>query len=352
MGTKTVKSTILLLLLVNVSIAQDNIDTSTTKMNTILFQNPQPISIKLQFSIKDLKKNTTDSTYIKSSLYFKNAASQYDSIDIKLRARGNYRRTYCYYVPLKLKIKKSLASGTPFEGNKELKVVLPCSTEPSGNDYLIKEYLAYKLYEIVSPIHFSTRLADIEFVEEKGRREKIRHVKGILIEDLKKVAKRFDGKEMTREVHPLNHDAYTSVTNSFFQCMIGNTDFSTRLHHNDKLLFIDKKIVGIPYDFDMSGLVDADYAAVSGTENLGKEITEVTQRLYKGYKRDESIFYQVRQDFLGHKMEMLKVADNLQEYFVYPNQFEKAKEFILSFFEILEDDKEFDKNILKQARTR
>ncbi len=342
----------LLTVLVNTSLAQDTKDTMGTKPNTILFQSQVPISIKLKFSIKDLKKNTTDSTYIKSVLYFKNAAYQYDSIAIKLRARGNYRRTYCYYVPLKLKIKKSLANGTPFEGNKELKVVLPCSTEPSGNDYLIKEYLAYKLYEIVTPIHFNTRLVDIEFVEEKGSREKVRTIKGILVEDLKKIANRFDGQELTRTIHPLNHDGYTSVTNSFFQFLIGNTDYSTRLHHNEKLLFIDKKAVGIPYDFDMSGLVNANYAAVSGTQHLNKEITEVTERLYKGYKRDEAIFYQVRRDFLDHKSEMLNAADNLQEYFVYPYQFENAKEYILSFFKILEDDKEFDKKIVSQARTR
>ncbi len=45
--------------------------------------------------------------------------------------------------------------------------------------------------------------------------------------------------------------------------MIGNTDYSSAYRHNEKLLFVDGNIMPIPYDFDMSGLVDASYAVVS-----------------------------------------------------------------------------------------
>jgi hypothetical protein len=274
----------------------------------------------------------------------------YDSISVKLRARGNFRRRYCYFVPLKLKLKKSKASGTLFEGNKKLKVVLPCSEQMNKNDYVVMEYMAYKLYELISPVHFKTRLVNIEFIEEKKNRTKEQALKGILIEDLDKVAERFDGKELKRRIHPLQQDSLTSVKNAFFQYLIGNTDFSIRSQHNYRLLFIDKKVIGIPYDFDMSGLVDAPYATVSGIQNMPIKITAVTQRLYKGYKRDESIFQEVRQDYLHHKIEMLNTVDSLEEFFQNRKLFMKAKQFIADFFEILENDERFDKNILNRAR--
>jgi len=157
---------------------------------------------------------------------------------------------------------------------------------------------------------------------------------------------------MTRKVHPLYQDDLTSLQNSFFQYLIGNTDFSTRGEHNQKLLYVDKKYVSIPYDFDMSGLVNASYATISGMANMKGNITEVTQRVYKGYKRDEDLLQKVRQKYISSKERIFKVIDNLKEYFQDPNQCEQAKEFVVDFFKVMEDDKKFNKYIADRARTR
>ena len=61
----------------------------------------------------------------------------------------------------------------------------------------------------------------------------------------------------------------------------------------------------------MSGLVNANYAAVSGIENMPIKITNVTQRLYKGYKRDELLLQKVRQEFISHKIQMFNTIENL-----------------------------------------
>ncbi len=81
---------------------------NTISEPTPLFQNQDPLSIKLKYSIKDVKKNTNDSTYIESMLYYKNEATEYDSLKIDLRARGNNRRENCYYAPLRLKLSNSV----------------------------------------------------------------------------------------------------------------------------------------------------------------------------------------------------------------------------------------------------
>jgi hypothetical protein len=350
--------TLILFLLIHlifphISYSQQNSSKNSNKESSALFiDNQQPLLVQLKFSINNVKKNTNDSTYVLSTLFYKSQGVFWDSLKIKIRARGNHRRETCYYVPLKLKLKKSSTKGTLFEGSKKLKLVLPCLPGKSNSDLIIKEYLAYKLYEIISPYHFKTRLVNIEFFEEKGKRIKKHELKGILIEDIDKVANRFNGRAYKRYVHPLENDAITSIQNNLFQYLIGNTDFSTRTQHNQKLLFIDNKFICIPYDFDMSGLVNANYAAVSGIENMPIKITEVTQRLYKGYKRDELLLQKVRQEFISHKIQIFNTIDDIRELFSDPKQFLKAKQYIADFFEIIESDKKFNKNMVSRTRTK
>lgn len=329
----------------NVLIAQEKIGETTT-----LFSNQEPIFLKLKMSVKNVKKNTNDSTFVESILYYKNEAAVYDSLKIDLRARGNNRRENCYYAPLKLKLSKSATKGTLFEGNKMLKLVLPCLIESNNNDYVIKELMAYHLYEIVTPVHYKTRLVNIEFIEEKGKRTITKDLKGVLIEDIDNVAKRLHGNEIKRRILPLQQDDVASIRNSFFQYLIANTDFSTTYLHNGKLLFIDKKIIPLPYDFDMSGLVDASYAVVSNIQNITLDITDVKERVYKGYKRDELLFEQVRKEFIDNKSKMFEAIDHLEKYFEDSNQFIIAKRFVTEFFEIIENDNAFKRKILDKAR--
>ena len=319
---------------------------------TELFKDQEQLSLKLKFSAKNLRENTNDSTYVASMLWYKDANTVWDSMDIKLRARGNFRRDNCYYVPLRIKLKKSEVKGTPFQGNKKLKLVLPCLEGRNGNDYVLKEYLAYKLYEDISPYHFKTRLLELEFLEEKGQRIKKHQIKGFLIEDIDNVAERVNGEQIKRLIHPLQHDATFAVENAFFEYLIGNTDYSARVQHNQRLLFIDNKIIAIPYDFDMSGLVNTHYATVSNIQNIPTQIDYVTERAYKGYMRDEAVLQKVRQTYLDHKEQIFATIESLEMYFQDRTQFLMAKEFIADFFEILENDKKFERNIVNRARDK
>ncbi|WP_229732450.1 hypothetical protein [Muriicola marianensis] len=328
--------------------ASEVVDGETTR----LFQEQEILPIRLGFSNKEMKKETNDSTYIFTALHFSDQG-EWDSLDVRIRARGNYRRTHCYFPPLKVKIKKSEAKETLFKGNKELKLVMPCVQSSSTQDNIVKEYMAYKLFEVISPYHFKTRMADIEFTEFKGKKNKVHKVKGFLIEDIDKVAERANARKMKRVVHPLEQDDVTSVQNDFFQFMIGNTDFSTAYQHNQKLIFTeDYRTIPIPYDFDMSGLVDASYAVVSQVGGEVLSIESVTDRLYRGFERDESVFQTVRQQYLELKPEIFKAVDDLKVQFENEKEFGIARNFITDFFTILENDNQFNSQILRKARTK
>lgn len=342
----------LLLLLGHNSYAQEVTKTALDEKTTELFKNSQILPIQLNYSNKHIKRNTNDSTYVSSELSYKLDDGSWKTLKMKIRARGNNRLKNCYFAPLKIKLKKKEVAGTLFEGHKKLKLVLPCLRQEDNNDNILKEYLAYKLYEVISPYHYKTRLVTIDYTDQNGNREKEHTLLGILIEDLDNIAARHNGAIIERSLHPLTMDDLCAAQNDFFQYMIGNTDYSTAYQHNQKLLFIDKKIIPVPYDFDMSGLVDASYATVPTIEDTSLHITSVTQRLFRGFQRELSIFYKLRESFLGKKTEMLDVMDRLEVHFDNSKEFTTARDYMLSFFEVLQDSEKFKSEILQKARIK
>ncbi|MUP42430.1 hypothetical protein FLP08_07585 [Gramella aestuarii] len=310
------------------------------------------MNISLRYSNKDIKKDTNDSTYIYTYLKYENLDHAWDSLEVRLRRRGNFRLEHCYYAPLKVKIKKKESKDTPFESHKNLKMVLPCLIQRDMNDNVIKEYLAYKLYEVVSPYHFKTRLTNLKYEELRSNKTKIHEVMAFFIEDDKHVAERIGGKVIESNIHPMNHNARESVRNSFFQFMIGNTDFSNAYQHNSKLIFREGEIIPIPYDFDMAGMVNTSYATVSQINNEKLSIERVTQRMYRGFQREPKLFHEVRLEFLNNRPALLKAIQDCEQLFEDDKEYFSTLLFIEEFFQILNDEEKFETEILAMARRK
>lgn len=338
--------------LINNSYTQEINNSNKTDITTKLFTDQEILNLKLNYSTKDMKKNTNDSTYIKTDLSYKEDDGSWKTLEVELRARGNFRRRICYFPPIKLKIRKSARKGTLFEDNKKLKLVVPCLKQKSMNDMVVKEYMGYKLYEIISPYHYKTRMVNIEFTETKGKKTINHNLKGFLIEDIKKVAERHNGKVYKGKMHPMAQEATNSVRCSLFQYLIANTDYSVAYQHNQKLIYVDKKIIPIPFDFDLCGLVNTSYSMVSTIAEEPLPITKVTERLYRGFKRDEIIFHQIRKEYLDNRDRIFEIANSLENDFDDPKQFSIAKSFIQDFYIILRNDVDFKNKIIRAARTK
>lgn len=310
-----------------------------------LFSNQAPLKIKLSYSNNSLNDKTNDSTYITSKLMFLEQ-NKFKEIEVKLRARGNFRRKNCFFTPVKIKIKNTSSDGTPFSGNSSLKLVLPCKNEKDKNDNIIKEFIAYKIYEIISPYYFKTRRLEIEYNDQAKKDKKKYSLKGFLIEDDDKVADRFEGKIVKRKIHPLAMDNFNSVCLSLFNYMIGNTDFSSSNQHNGKLLFSQKKIIPIPYDFDLTGWVSPSY----GKGIINRLGYVIEKRNYIGYKRDEVVLYKVRDHFLTLKEVIFEKANSFKIDFDNPHEFNSMINYLKDFYRILENDKLFNRFVVSEAR--
>lgn len=319
----------------------------------LLFQNETPVPMKWKYSDRDMRRHTNDSTYLDCVLSYQQEDGTWDSLEVQVRARGNWRQENCFLTPVKIRIKKEQRKGTLFKGNKELKMVLPCRNNPQGQDYVLRELMAYKLYEAISPFHFKTRRVALDFTDDRGKKEKSYQFEAFFIEDTKEVADRSNAKRLRRNVHPQQQDDFISTLNDYFQFMIGNTDYSLAYQHNEKLLFVDgMKAIPVPYDFDMCGLVNANYAVVSQIQGETLPITDVTQRLYRGFERPPGVYQQAREYFLTNKDAILAKAESLEPEFRDQKEYQEARNYILEFFNILEDRSKFESKILNKARTK
>ena len=74
-----------------------------------LFSDNLNLNAEISFDFKELYKNTNDSTFIKSKMVFSGNGVEEDSLTVRIRVRGNFRKKICYFKPMKIEIKKKQA---------------------------------------------------------------------------------------------------------------------------------------------------------------------------------------------------------------------------------------------------
>ena len=338
-----------LFLLSGVALAQEKQNVLFTEPAAISSDPSDLMTLRLEIPIKTLRKETNDSVYTKSTLYYKEKDA-WDSLPVELRTRGEFRRKKCVFPPVKIKFSKEDIENTVFENNKKLKLVVPCRHEEAKNDNVVKEYLAYKLYEPVTPFHFKTRLVNLQWSQKSSKKNSGHQLKGILLEDLDNLAERMGGNAYDRSVHPMRLDTLNGIRNAFFQYMIGNADYSVVLGHNYKIIYRDEKFLVIPYDFDLAGLVNADYGKSSDVQNLRFMGDQPAARVYRDSPRDPKLVEQVRQEYLDNKDAIFGELEKTKGFFDNPDEYTEAELYITKFFQVLEDDKKFNR-IINNKRT-
>jgi hypothetical protein len=143
----------------------------------------------------------------------------------------------------------------------------------------LKEYLAYRLFNVVTHKSLRARLTKVNYVDQAtGQATGTRY--GMFIEDDGDVAKRMEGRTvaMPRLLFK-DVDSDSLMPMMIFEYMIGNTDFSIYALHNVKLVQRpDNTFHPVAYDFDFSGMVRAPYAA----PDRALMLTSVRERMYRG----------------------------------------------------------------------
>jgi hypothetical protein len=249
-------------------------------------------------------------------------------IPVKLGSRGHLRlkTQTCEFVPIKVDFPRDLA-GTVFDGQTTLKLGTHCRGERESDQYVMREYLTYKLANLVTPLSFRARLARATYVDARSKKPLSTH-NALFLEHENDVARRARGREARVEHMAFNDFDRESLTRAMMlEYMLGNTDYSIWTLHN-VVIVTDKtrKFYPVPYDFDLSGMVHAPYAAPDPRLSL----RSVTDRLYRGPCRTLEEFSAAAEPFRARKNEMLAAIDAVGELSMTHRN--EMKDYLESFF--------------------
>jgi hypothetical protein len=226
---------------------------------------------------------------------------------IRVIARGHIRKEICYLPPVKLNFHNN--TSPKLYPLNSLKMVCTCYENSNGDQLLLKEYLVYKMYNLITEKSFRVRLLNLTYEDVSKKKPYAGHA--FLIESDKAMAKR---NECTELKNTRSHAEYTNRNQmtivAIFQYMIGNTDFGISVNHNIILIQPAKdstaRPIVVPYDFDYAGIVDAYYAV----PNEGLDIENVRQRLYRGYARTEEELNEAIAIFNKQKEKLYSLVNN------------------------------------------
>jgi hypothetical protein len=253
--------------------------------------------------------------------------------------------------PLKLIYKRNPSAA--FYPLKMLKLVNACKPTNEYDQYLLKEYVCYKMYNLLTDMSLRPRLLNLKYQDSSGKKKPItRHA--FLLEEPKEMARRnkcrqFGGRIIQNQLIDRNQETLLSL----FEYFIGNTDWGISFHHNvilhNIILLQSKKdSVAAPfpvaYDFDGSGMVNADYVAPD--QMLG--ISSVRERAYKGLTKTMAELNAALDIFRKQKAAIYATVDQFA-LLSYDTKRE-MKSYLDDFYDTIDDPAKIRETFITNAR--
>jgi len=318
----------------------DSTDTKYAASDTIsgdfgLFTKDELLKISLRFNMTEYTRKRSKEDYLKAILTYH--LNDKDSVnrEIRLKSRGEFRNGFCDFPPIRLNFKNAGFKKDDLKEIEAIKLVTHCKYGNEEN--LLKEYLCYKLFNVLTDKSFRARLLEIDYINTYKNKKPV-HSYGFLIEPISILAERINAVEVeSLKLGQKSMSPETMNRLAIFNYMIGNTDWSVPNQHNCKILSpLKSETPGlgliIPYDFDYSGLVNADYAVPS--DKLS--IKSVTERLYIGLCRSDEEILKALKEFVDKKESFYKVVND------FPYLSERTKKEITRYLDQFYS--EIDKN--------
>ncbi len=328
---------------------------------TTLFETHDLLSFEIRAPLRDiLNDRNQESEEHPGTLVLRGSNGDSTSLDIKIRTRGNsrLRKDICNFPPVRLNFQTGQTKQTIFAGQDKLKLVTHCQ---DGRDeyeqFLLKEYLLYRAFNLLTDLSFRVRLARITYVDSEDRRDVITKY-GFLIEQKEMMAARNDREAIkVRVLSPGYVDPeYLSLV-EVFQYMIGNPDWSAFAaekgkgeccHNTSPIGSMQGPVFPVPFDFDITGLVSPRYVNRLYQATPGARVSNVTKRIYRGLCRSERYLDNVFA-LLRDRRDDIYALYSTQEG-LDPKMLKRTIEYFDDFYEVIDDPRKVEREIRRNCR--
>lgn len=318
-----------------------------------LFSRNEVLEVKIEAPFRMLETERPTDEYTTGKFRYTVEDGNEIEFDAGIRTRGNFRlrKKVCPFPPLRMNFEKSQTRDTLFDKQDKLKVVTHCqNNSPRYEQAIITEYLAYRILNLLTDISFRARLMKITYVYTDVDREREKY--GILIEHRDRMAKRIDAEVMhvqQMSINALRPDHLNLI--SVFEYLIANTDFSPIASmagddccHNFSLFRVaGEAAYAVPYDFDLSGFVNAPHAI----PNPRFRLRSVRQRLYRGRCANNEHLPASFERFRAHREEIEALLNEQSELSAATRK--NALRFIEEFYDTISRPKDIERKFIKKC---
>ena len=317
-----------------------------------LFAESQPLEFSLiaNYGAIARDRDTLSTKRFTGTVVVKDSLGADRTIPVQLRTRGHFRllSRNCRFVPLRITFPDSGVGHTPFAGQRSVKLGTHCQNNDGRyDDYTRREYLAYTLFNAVTPKSFRARLARGTYIDSATGKSIATRV-AMFIESEDDLARRMGGK--IQELRgALFDDLLTEplMDASLFQYAIGNTDWSLFGLHNARVMVMpDGKVIPVIYDFDFSGLVNTHYAGPD--PRMG--IKTVRDRLYRGPCQAPDAFVAAAARFTSRKAAMLSAIASVPDF--SGGEQRLARDYLDGFFTVIESPGRFRREVIEACEKK
>ena len=316
---------------------------------TTIFEHLQQdgyLHVTLESDYKNFIKSKKTNNYQPALLKVKKADGQEETWQTEIRPRGKMRRSVCAIPPIKMRFSEKELKSRGLDKRRTLKMVTLCRKGSGYEQLVLREYLTYKLYNIITDHSFRVQLAKIKYEDTGGNEKGFDESFAFFIEHPKNLAERTEAEILENQRFGgklMNTDAGERF--ALFQYMIGNTDWYFFNGHNVEVCGIPSTtdLVPLPYDFDYAGIVGTPYAVPH--DRL--PISHVAERFYQGYCRTEEETMKTIQLFLDKKQEVLTMAETFPHFAKYTKK--RVLKYLKEFYKIIEHPKKRKKAILEHC---
>ncbi len=292
-------------------ISQVSFSQEKDKTQALIFDYNELHKVKIIADFDAIFNNVSDPADYHEAKMIANIGKYKYKFDVELKPRGHFRRNpdHCNFPPLRINFKKKHIKGTPFEHSDKVKLVTHCNIDDEhANDNVLTEYLIYKMFNILSDTSFRVSLAKFKYVNRSPVNLTLKRY-GFFIEKTNHLELRTQLQEFEPEYinyQQLEKGFFSLV--SLFSYLIGNSDYSVLVPQNVKLLAEKKEgpFVIVPYDFDLSKMVNPFYAPYNQYDENRQEVAPTI----KGYCQEYSDFMPAIKKINTKKQDLYMLVNN------------------------------------------